>query len=107
MSFRASSSVIADQSAMHAAVALTDTSWQISSPSVLRSLADIFFDWTIIIFATWVTYRVGACMTVLALFAIGNRQRALGNLLHEASHGGLRVGKEVAPSPLTDPDEPN
>ena len=95
MSFRASSSVIADQSAMHAAVALTDTSWQISLPSVLRALADIFFDWTIIIFATWATYRVGASMTVLALFAIGNRQRALGNLLHEASHQNLSARRKV------------
>ncbi|AME26283.1 fatty acid desaturase [Burkholderia sp. PAMC 26561] len=95
MSFRASSSVIADQSAVRAAVALTDTSWQISPPSVLRALADIFFDWTIIIFATWATYQVGACMTVLALFAIGNRQRALGNLLHEASHQNLSARRKV------------
>jgi fatty acid desaturase len=95
MNFRASSSVIADQSAMHAAVALTNTSWQISPPSVLRTLADIFFDWVIIILATWATYRVGACMTILALFAIGNRQRALGNLLHEASHQNLSVRREV------------
>jgi len=95
MSFRASSSVIADQSAMHAAVAVTDTSWQISPPSVLRALADIFFDWIIIIFATWATYRVGGCMTVLALFAIGNRQRALGNLLHEASHQNLSARRKI------------
>ena len=95
MNFRASSSVIADQSAMHAAVAVTDTSWQISPPSVLRSLADIFFDWAIIIFATWITYRIGAYMAVLAVFAIGNRQRALGNLLHEASHQNLSARRKV------------
>ncbi|WP_031358738.1 fatty acid desaturase [Caballeronia sordidicola] len=95
MSFRSSSSVIADQSAMHAAVALTHTSWQISPPSVLRSLATIFFDWAIIIFAAWITYRIGACMAVLALLAIGNRQRALGNLLHEASHQILSARRKV------------
>lgn len=91
MSFRASSSVIADQSAMHAAVASTDTSWQISPPSVLRALADIFFDWTIIIFATWTTYRIGACMTVLALSERVNEVATTG-CLHSVSKRQVLCG---------------
>jgi fatty acid desaturase len=95
MSIRASSSVIADQSAMRAAVALTDIGWQISPPSILRSLADIFFDWAIIFLATWATYRIGTSMAILSIFVIGNRQRALGNLLHEASHQNLSAHRNV------------
>jgi hypothetical protein len=34
-------------------------------------------------------------MTALALFAIGNRQRALGNLLHEASHQYLSARRKI------------
>ena len=48
MSFPASSSVIADQTAMHAAIALANTGWQIPPPGTLRSLFDIMFDWAII-----------------------------------------------------------
>ena len=95
MSFPASSSVIADQTAMHAAIALADKGWQISPPNTLRSLFDVVFDWTIIYVAAWAEYRVGACIMVLTIFIIGNRQRALGNLLHEASHQNLSARRNV------------
>lgn len=95
MSFPASSSVVADQTAMHAAIALADTGWQIPPPSTLRSLFDIVFDWTIIYVAAWAEYRVGACIMVLTIFIIGNRQRALGNLLHEASHQNLSTRRNL------------
>ena len=91
MSFPASSSVIADQTAMHAAIALANPGWQIPPPSALRSLSDIVFDWIIIYVAAWAEYRIGACIMLLTILIIGNRQRALGNLLHEASHRNLSV----------------
>ncbi|MFM0210044.1 fatty acid desaturase [Paraburkholderia sediminicola] len=95
MSFPASSSVIADQTAMHAAIALVDPGWQIPHPRTLRSLFDIVFDWTIIYVAAWAEYRIGACIMVLTIFIIGNRQRALGNLLHDASHQNLSARRNL------------
>ncbi|MFM0229705.1 fatty acid desaturase [Paraburkholderia sediminicola] len=95
MSLTASSSVIADQTAMHSAVTLADTSWKIPLPSALRSLSDVVVDWAIIYFAVWGAYRIGAWITVLAILVVGNRQRALGNLLHEASHQNLSTQRNV------------
>ena len=95
MSSPASSSVIADQTAMHAAIALANTGWQIPPPGTLRSLFDIMFDWAIIYVAAWTEYRVGACIMVLTILIIGNRQRALGNLLHEASHQNLSARRNL------------
>jgi fatty acid desaturase len=94
MSFPASSSVIADQTAMHAAIALANTGWQIPPPGTLRSLFDVVFDWAIIYVAVWAEYRIGAYIMVLTILIIGNRQRALGNLLHEASHQNLSVRRK-------------
>ncbi|MFM0433746.1 fatty acid desaturase [Paraburkholderia aspalathi] len=95
MSFPASSSVIADQTAMHAAITFADADWQVPSPSTFQSLFDILFDWTIIYVAVWGAYRIGTCMTVIAFVIVGNRQRALGNLLHEASHQNLSAQRKV------------
>lgn len=95
MSLTASSSVIADQTAMHSAVTLSDTSWKIPLPNTLRSLSDIAVDWAIIYFAVLGAYRVGAWITVLSILVVGNRQRALGNLLHEASHQNLSTQRNV------------
>ncbi len=95
MSFPASSSVIADQTAMHAAIALANTGWQIPPPGTLRSLFDVVFDWAIIYVAVWAEYRIGAYIMVLTILIIGNRQRALGNLLHEASHQNLSARRNL------------
>lgn len=95
MSLSPSASVIADQTEMHSAIALTGEGWEIHHPSTLRSLSDIAVDWTIIYIAVWSAYRIGAWITVLAILVVGNRQRALGNLLHEASHQNLSTQRDV------------
>jgi fatty acid desaturase len=51
-----------------------------------RSLAAAALDWTAIALATAAVVRHGWIAVPLALLIIGNRQRALGNLLHDASH---------------------
>jgi len=54
-----------------------------------RPIFDITFDWVIIfVVAAW-TFRAHAQLGPVALLFVGNRQRALGNLLHEASHRNL------------------
>lgn len=46
-------------------------------------------DWMVIAMATIATVSFGWLAAPLAVLAIGNRQRALGNILHDASHRGL------------------
>ncbi|CAB3698787.1 hypothetical protein LMG24076_03312 [Trinickia soli] len=54
-----------------------------------RPVFDLIFDWCVIVFACVFGFDRGIFGCLLALFAVGNRQRALGNLLHEASHRNL------------------
>jgi fatty acid desaturase len=55
----------------------------------LRSLADIVFDWAVIGATLLVTLRWSWWLLPPCLLVIGNRQRALGNTLHDASHRNL------------------
>lgn len=72
---------------------------------------DLAFDWCVIVCACAFGFHRGIFGCVLALFAVGNRQRALGNLLHEASHRNLHPAQAfndwlanilVAPALFTD-----
>lgn len=54
-----------------------------------RPLFDIVFDWTAIVLAVVMVNHWGAVTAIPAILIIGNRQRALGNLLHEAGHRNL------------------
>ena len=91
----ASSSVIADQAAMHAALDSTGMDWKTPRARTWRSLSDIAADWAIICLTVWIAYRIGVWASIAALFVIGNRQRALGNLLHEAGHQNLSNSRDV------------
>lgn len=62
---------------------------------IWRSIRDIIVDWLVIFLSTWATYRIGWVLVPFALIVIGNRQRALGNLLHEASHGNLSTRRRI------------
>jgi fatty acid desaturase len=57
--------------------------------SILRAGFTIGSDWLIIFLAWWLTAYVSLYFLPLALLVIGNRQRALGNLLHDAGHSAL------------------
>lgn len=55
----------------------------------VRPAFDIAFDWALIVLAAQCLYCFGVATALPALFVIANRQRALGNLLHEAGHRNL------------------
>jgi fatty acid desaturase len=55
----------------------------------LRCLVDITFDLSVIALAIAACARLGLWLAPLALLVIGNRQRSLGNILHDGSHGNL------------------
>ncbi|MBF3851472.1 fatty acid desaturase [Burkholderia pseudomallei] len=57
-----------------------------TAPNVFRVIADIMFDWLSIVAAMLVLHRFGWWSGPVAIAWIGNRQRALANLLHDAGH---------------------
>lgn len=61
----------------------------IFSISAWRPASDVLFDWGIVFIATFCAFRAGIPTCLIALCIVGNRQRALGNLLHEAAHRNL------------------
>ncbi|WP_175684608.1 fatty acid desaturase family protein [Burkholderia anthina] len=60
-----------------------------TSPDVFKVVIDITFDWLTIAAAILILHRFGLWLTPAAVGWIGNRQRALGNLLHDAAHRNL------------------
>ena len=54
-----------------------------------RPLLDIAIDWTVVLGSVALVRVGGAWWIPLALLLIGNRQRALGNILHDAGHRNL------------------
>lgn len=51
-----------------------------------RPLADICFDWLVVMLSVHLVAVFGAWLSPLAIVVIANRQRALGNILHDAGH---------------------
>jgi fatty acid desaturase len=64
------------------------------NPAALRSVTAAILDWLMIFGAFGTVVIWGAIATPLALILIGNRQRALGNLLHDASHGSFAGNRQ-------------
>lgn len=91
----ASSPVAADQAAIQSSIAFSGEAWPTPQPDVWRSLLDIAADWAIIFAAVCGADWMGRWIIPLAIFVIGNRQRALGNLLHEAGHKNLSAQRSV------------
>jgi fatty acid desaturase len=56
---------------------------------ILRPLLDLIFDWALIGATVLGEHLIGALSVPLAILVIGNRQRALGNVLHDAAHRNL------------------
>jgi len=65
-------------------------------PRPARFLAAAILDWGLIILSTGAVLQWGWIASPLAIFVIGNRQRALGNLLHDASHWSMDVHRKRA-----------
>jgi len=60
-----------------------------------RPPLDIAFDWIVILTAIFSGYRLGPVTYPFVVFVVANRQRALGNLLHDAGHQNLYRKKIV------------
>lgn len=54
-----------------------------------RPLGDIAFDWASVLAATAAVVWIGPVTLPIALLVVANRQRALGNILHDAGHRNL------------------
>lgn len=57
--------------------------------NVWRPLIDVVIDWTLIASAVALFVEVGLWCAPIAVLLIANRQRALGNILHDAGHRNL------------------
>jgi fatty acid desaturase len=65
-------------------------------PNIWRSLAAAIGDWVAIFAAFALVVKFGFLAAPLAIIIIGNRQRALGNLLHDAAHGSFGQHRRLA-----------
>jgi fatty acid desaturase len=65
-------------------------------PRLSRSLVAAAADWILIALATAAVSAYGWAVVPLSLLVIGSRQRALGNLLHDASHRSLDANRRRA-----------
>lgn len=54
--------------------------------NVWRPIRDIVMDWSLILLAVAAVHWVGWWWAPMAIVVIGNRQVALGNILHDAGH---------------------
>ncbi|CAG4896689.1 fatty acid desaturase family protein [Paraburkholderia saeva] len=95
MNLNDASSSNADRILIKQAMLNRDPAWRLPRPQTWRVITDITVDWMVIALSVWATYRIGWAASVFALVVIGNRQRALGNLLHEAGHGNLSAHRET------------
>jgi fatty acid desaturase len=87
--------ITADRTFARHALLAYDPAWRQLKAQFWRSLLDIIADWALIFLSASATYRIGWPLVPFALVVIGNRQRALGNLLHEASHGNLSKRRQI------------
>lgn len=69
---------------------------KLHQPRPLYSLSTSALDWTLIALATSATAVFGWWAVPASLLIIGNRQRALGNLLHDASHRSFDHNRDRA-----------
>jgi fatty acid desaturase len=69
---------------------------RLHEPSGWRSPAAALGDWAAIFTAFAAVLAWGVWVVPAALVVIGNRQRALGNLLHDAAHGSFGRNKRLA-----------
>jgi fatty acid desaturase len=95
MNHSATSSILADRTSVNQAIRARYPSWRLPEAQTWRSVSDIIFDWIAIFVCVWTVGRIGLWVTPIAFVVIGNRQRALGNLLHEVSHGNLSPHRHV------------
>ena len=62
---------------------------------VARPIADVAFDWTVAFASAFAVIEWGGLVAPLAICMIANRQRALGNILHDAGHRNLSRDERI------------
>lgn len=77
-------------------IGIADELRALSRPRPGRSLVAAAVDWAAIAAVSALVVRFGWIAVPLALLVIGNRQRALGNLLHDASHRAFDANRKRA-----------
>lgn len=95
MNYRNTSPTSIDQISIKESLLAYAPAWQQPKAKTCRAIYDIAFDWVTVFVAVLAVHKIGWTITPIALVVIGNRQRALGNLLHEASHGNLSQRRDV------------
>lgn len=95
MSHSNTSSILMDRISIRQSLLACDPAWQPPKADTWRAVFDIAVDWMMIGLSVLAVYQVGWTIAPIALLVIGNRQRALGNLLHEASHGNLSRDRRI------------
>lgn len=94
--FMSSRAIIEDQDVIRSAFPEWHTVYStMASPNVFRVMVDIVFDWLSIVSAMLFLYRFGWWLSPVVIAWVGNRQRALGNLLHDAGHRNLTRTREL------------
>jgi len=89
-------SVAADLVALRKALAKTRANpFDNRSAKPWRPALDIAFDWALVFLAVLAVCCLGWIASPFAIFVIANRQRALGNLLHDAGHQNLFRSRAV------------
>ena len=68
---------------------------QLLQLNVWRPILDIVVDWLVIALAVLAVLRLGWWVAPLSLVVLANRQRALGNILHDAGHRNLHRSRQV------------
>ncbi len=64
-------------------------------PRPWRALGLVVIDWSIMAASCWAVHAISPILTPCSLLLIGWRQRGLGNLLHDGSHGALLPGRRA------------
>lgn len=68
---------------------------ELLNKNIWRPLADITLDYATIAIAAAVVLNFGLWLSPISILIIANRQRALGNILHDAAHGNLHRSRAV------------
>jgi fatty acid desaturase len=82
--------VAVDQIQFRQALTCSDLVYpELQRKNVTRVLLDLAFDYVVILASVYGVWYLGLYVAPLAILIIANRQRAMGNLLHDASHRSL------------------
>jgi fatty acid desaturase len=80
---------IADAQAFLRKAGLATIGRKLLEKSLVTYVSLAVVDWTLIVASVYCAFAIHPALALLAIPVVGNRQRALGNLLHDFAHGGF------------------